>query len=220
VIVAGVDEAGRGCVIGPLVVAGVSIKEENLCLLVNAGVKDSKQLSPHRREKLSSLIKTVADGWFTTCLSPIEIDQAVECGRRLHKLNRLEAIAFARVIDALKPDIAYVDAADVLEERFRVHVRETLHCKATVVSKHKADVDFPVVSAASIIAKVERDRVVQQLAETYGDFGSGYAGDKRTLRFLEQWLQTNCEYPDFVRKSWKTARNMKKKAFVRQERLF
>jgi ribonuclease HII len=62
-------------------------------------------------------------------LSPAEIDKVVERGRKLHRLNRLEAQAMAKVIEQLKPDIAYVDASDVLEERFKQHILEYLPFK-------------------------------------------------------------------------------------------
>ena len=208
-LIAGIDEAGRGCIIGPLVVAGVLIKEENLPALKQLGVKDSKLLSPKKRESLAPEILRLAEQYFIVKLSPEEIDSVVESGRKLHKLNRLEAEAMARVINTLKPDEAYVDAADVLEERFKHHIQEHLTTKTTITSKHKADKIYPAVSAASIIAKVTRDKEVATLAAEHGDFGSGYLADPRTMAFLRKWLQSNGDYPDFVRKSWKPAKKAK-----------
>ena len=209
VLVAGVDEAGRGCVIGPLVVAGVLISEEKLPALTRLGVKDSKLLSAKKREVLAVEIASLAEKHVVVKLLPVEIDRAVESGRKLHKLNRLEAQTMAKIIEALKPDVAYVDAADVLEERFKNHIQEGLSFKAKIVAEHKADRTYVVVSAASIIAKVERDREIAALIGEYGDFGSGYLADSRTMRFLRQWLQTHGEYPDCVRKSWKPAKQAK-----------
>jgi ribonuclease HII len=209
VLVAGVDEAGRGCVIGPLVVAGILIREERLRVLTRLGVKDSKLLSARKREALAVEIARLAEKHVVVKLAPVEIDRAVESGRKLHKLNRLEAQTMARIIEVLKPDVAYVDAADVLEERFKHHIQEGLSFKARIVAEHKADMTYPVVSAASIIAKVERDREIAALIGEYGDFGSGYLADPRTMRFLKQWLQTHGEYPDCVRKSWKPAKQAK-----------
>ena len=208
-LVAGVDEAGRGCVIGPLVVAGVLIREERLPALTRLGVKDSKLLSAKKREALAVEIARLAEKHVVVKLLPVEIDRAVESGRKLHKLNRLEAQTMAKIIEALKPDVAYVDAADVLEERFKNHIQEDLPFKAKIVAEHKADRTYVVVSAASIIAKVERDREIAALIGEYGDFGSGYLADPRTMRFLKQWLQTHGEYPDCVRKSWKPAKQAK-----------
>jgi ribonuclease HII len=217
--VAGVDEAGRGCVIGPLVIAGVLFKEENLPVLTWLGVKDSKLLSSKKREALAVEIAHLAEKHVTIKLSPVEIDRAVESGRKLHKLNRLEAQTMALIIAALKPDEAYVDAADVLEERFKHHIQECLPFKAKIVAKHKADRTYPVVSAASIIAKVERDREIAALTGEYGDFGSGYLADPRTMRFLKQWLETHGEYPECVRKSWKPAKQAKNEKGTAQKKL-
>jgi len=217
--IAGVDEAGRGCVIGPLVVAGVLVAEENLHVLSRLGVKDSKLLSPKKREALFAEIEGLADKRQVVKLSPSEIDRAVESKRKLHKLNRLEAQAMAQVINVLKPDEAYVDAADVVEERFKHHIQEGLTVKAKITSRHKADKIYPVVSAASIVAKVERDREIAALRVTYGDFGSGYLTDKKTMLFLKRWLQTHAEYPSCVRKSWKPARQVKNEKGTVQKKL-
>lgn len=208
-LIAGIDEAGRGCVIGPLVVAGVLIKEENLPVLKRLGVKDSKLLSPKKRDMLAIEILKLSEKHLVVELSPKEIDHAVQSGRKLHKLNRLEAETMAQIINALKPDVAYVDAADVLEDRFKHHIQESLTTKAIITSKHNADEIYPAVSAASIIAKVTRDKYIANLALSYGDFGSGYLTDPKTMTFLKQCLKTEGEYPDFIRKSWKPARKVK-----------
>ena len=218
-LVAGVDDAGRGCVIGPLAIAGVLMKEEDLPKLRQLGVRDSKLLSPYRREILAAEIKRAAEKYTVMKLSPKEIDDVVENGRKLHKLNRLEACAMAKVIEKLKPDKAYVDASDVLEQRFKQHILELLTFKVEIVSEHKADRNYPIVSAASIIAKVERDKEINELAAKYGDFGSGYATDPKTINFLKQWIEKFDEYPDFVRKSWKTAKKVKSEKDSVQKKL-
>ncbi len=205
-LVAGVDDAGRGCVIGPLVIAGVMMKEEDLPKLVQLGVRDSKLLSPHRRETLEPEIRRMAEKSAVVKLTPSEIDAIVSAGRKLHKLNWLEAQAMARVLETLKPDKAYVDASDVLEKRFEKDILDCLTFNLEIVSEHKADRNYPIVSAASIIAKVERDNEIAELAKAYGDFGSGYPSDPRTIRFLQQCLEKSCDYPSFVRKSWKPAK--------------
>ncbi len=218
-LVAGVDEAGRGCVIGPLVIAGVVITEENLHVLIQLGVKDSKLLSPKKREALFTEIAGLAEKRHVVKLLPSEIDRAVESKRKLHKLNRLEAQTMAQIINALKPDEAFVDAADVVEERFKHHIQEGLTVKAKVTSRHKADKIYPVVSAASIVAKVERDREIAALRVAYGDFGSGYLTDQKTMLFLKRWLQTHDEYPSCVRKSWKPAKQAKNEKGTVQKKL-
>jgi ribonuclease HII len=219
-LVAGVDDAGRGSVLGPLVIVGVLVKEESLQKLVDLGVKDSKLLSPRRREKLAEEIKKISLKWHVVKLSPAEIDKVVNFGRKLHKLNRLEAHAMAKVIEELKPDIAYVDASDTLAERFKQHILEYLSFKVQIISEHKADKKYPIVSAASIIAKVERDKAIKKIEEKYGEVGCGYPTDPKTIKFLKKCLKKYGKYPEFVRKSWKPAKKLKTEAKLKQEKLF
>jgi ribonuclease HII len=218
-LIAGVDEAGRGSLVGSLVIAGVLIKDEDLPRLVQLGVKDSKLLSPTARERLAVQIMRTIQNHCIIKLSPSDIDKVVETGRKLHRLNRLEAQAMAKVIAHLKPDIAYVDASDVLEERFKQHILELLPSKIEIISEHKADRKYPVVSAASIIAKVERDREIEDLKLRYGDLGCGYPSDSKTIKFLQKCLETFGEYPDFVRKSWKPAKRIKEEKGFNQMHL-
>jgi len=218
-LVAGVDDAGRGSVTGPLVIAGVLLEKEDLPKLTELGVKDSKLLSPHRRETLAVEIKRIAKKHSIIKLTPKEIDKVVQTGRKLHRLNRLEAQAMAKVIELLKPDVAYVDASDVLEERFKQHITEYLPFKVEIVSEHKADRTYPIVSAASIIAKVERDREIAELKAKHGDFGCGYPTDPKTISFLQKCLEKLGEYPDFVRKSWKPAKKAKNEKDSHQTKL-
>ena len=139
-----------------------------------------------------------------------------------HRLNRLEAQAMAKVISMLKPDVAYVDASDVLADRFGQHIQESLTFNVHIISEHKADRNYPIVSAASIIAKVERDHAIEKLREKYahiGDMGSGYASDPRTIKFSEMWYATFKSYPEFVRRSWKPAKKLKRNAEAKQMKL-
>lgn len=218
-LVAGVDDAGRGAVIGPLVIAGVLVKEEDLPRLKELGVKDSKLLSPRRREMLAAEIRKIVQKYTVLKLQPEEIDVVVKSGRKLHKLNWLEAHTMAKVIETLRPDRVYVDASDVLEERFKQHILECMSFTVDIISEHKADRNYVAVSAASIIAKVERDREVAELARVYGDFGSGYPSDQRTMNFLKQLVEKTDEYPEFIRKSWKPAKRVKDERVTHQTKL-
>jgi ribonuclease HII len=206
--VCGVDDAGRGAVIGPLVIAGVVIDVEEAYRLKSLGVKDSKMLSPTNRLKLAPEIKRIVESYHVIQLSPVEIDQVVETGKKLNRLNRLEARAMAKVITALKPDAAYVDASDVLPERFGQHIAEEVPFSVKIISEHRADKTYPVVSAASIVAKVERDNAIEELKKKYGDLGSGYLSDPKTIKFLEGWIKGYGSFPNFVRKSWKPAKKL------------
>jgi ribonuclease HII len=218
-LIAGVDEAGRGCVIGPLVVAGVAVQAENLPLIAELGVKDSKLLTAKKREALYPEIIKLTQNHHIIKLPPAQIDKVVRSNRTLHKLNRLEAQTMAKIIEILKPNEVFVDAADVLEERFGNHIRECLKFKTRIVSEHKADRTYPIVSAASIIAKVERDGEIEKLKIKYGDFGSGYLTDDKTMVFLKRLLEMNSDYPSCVRKSWKPAQRVKSEYGTLQQKL-
>ena len=218
-LVAGVDEAGRGCVVGPLVVAGISVKSENLQLLTELGVKDSKLLTAKKRENLYPEIIELTEKHHIIKLPPAQIDKVVQSSRTLHKLNRLEAQTMAKIVEVLRPDEAYVDAADVVAHRFGTHITECLRFKTRIVSEHKADRTYPIVSAASIIAKVERDGEIAKLRVKYGDFGSGYLTDDKTTIFLKRLLDENGSYPSFIRKSWKPAQRVKSEHGSLQQKL-
>ncbi|MEM1514740.1 MAG: ribonuclease HII [Candidatus Bathyarchaeia archaeon] len=204
----GIDDAGRGPVIGPLVIAGILVNESGLQDLIRLGVKDSKLLSPRKRNELAVQILNIVKKYSIVKVQPWEIDEVVKKGARFNRLNRLEARIMARIIGELKPDIAYIDASDVFPERFKQHILEEIPFKVEIVSEHKADKIYPVVSAASIIAKVERDREVENLKREYGDFGSGYPADPKTITFLKSWIEEHNSYPSFVRKTWKTAKRI------------
>jgi ribonuclease HII len=219
-LVAGVDEAGRGCVIGPLVVAGVAVPTENLQLLLELGVKDSKLLSHKKREALYPEILKLTQSHHIIKVPPYIIDRAVRSTRTLYKLNRLEAQTMAKIIQELKPDKTFVDAADVMQERFGRHIQEYLTNQTMIISEHRADRNYGVVAAASIIAKVERDAEILKLQEKYGDFGSGYLTDDKTMIFLKQLLvEHGGFYPGCVRKSWAPARRAKAEHGVEQKTL-
>ena len=210
-LVAGVDDAGRGPVIGPLVIAGVLFHDSQIPKLQALGAKDSKALTPSRREALSPEIKRLAVQWKVLEFSPAEVDKVVLEGTKLRRLNWFEAVAMAEVIKRLRPETAYVDASDVVEARFAQQIRELVPFEVNVIAEHHADAKYTVVGAASIIAKVHRDEVIASLRERYGDLGSGYPSDPRTKEFLSRWIREKRDFPNFVRKSWKTSKRLMEK---------
>ncbi|MGD0176862.1 MAG: ribonuclease HII [Candidatus Bathyarchaeia archaeon] len=212
-LIAGVDDAGRGPIIGPLVVAGVLLGENRDRELLTMGVKDSKLLSPEVRVQLAPRIRALAMKVSVAEVQPKEIDDVVLHGGKLRKLNFLEAQLMAQVISELSPREAYVDASDVNEQRYGETIREFLPAALRgikLVSEHHADRTYPVVSAASIIAKVRRDEAVEALRGEYGNFGSGYITDEKTMTFLREWRRTHAEYPPIVRLSWKTIKEIER----------
>lgn len=210
-LIVGVDDAGRGCIIGPLVIAGVSIAAEREAQLRDLGVRDSKTLAANARERLYTEIRKVATRVCVRKIPPTQVDEYVLKGRKLRKLNYLEALTMASVIEELKPDVAYVDASDINPRRFGSQILDALETKVKITSSHRADSTYPVVSAASIIAKVSRDREIDKLKARYGDMGSGYPSDDKTITFLREWLSAKKTAPPFVRRSWKTWQNICKK---------
>lgn len=214
-MIAGVDEAGRGPVLGPLVLCGVMFDEGALEELRSAGVRDSKLLSPRRREALAKFIVGRAKGVEVIELSPEEIDEF-----RLVKkvnLNEVEALNVAKIIDHLRPRVAFVDSADPDPAMFEARIRRYLRSKPKLVVESYADRRYIAVSAASIVAKVRRDARMAELRRRYGDLGSGYSSDPRTIAFLERWVRERGKLPEFARRSWETARRIEEQ--LRQRRL-
>jgi len=208
---AGVDDAGRGPIIGPLVIGGVVVSRDRVNDLVSMGVKDSKLLTPNTRVQLAPRIRVLATRVSLREIQPKEIDDVVLHGRKLRRLNFLEARIMAEVINELHPSEVYVDASDVNEERYGDDIRSFLmnsFKSIKIVSEHHADRRYPAVSAASIIAKVHRDKVIERLHEEYGDFGSGYITDPKTMQFLRNYRRLHDSYPPIVRVSWKTAKEI------------
>jgi len=209
-IICGIDEAGRGPVLGPMVICGVCFIESKLKILSEIGVKDSKKLSAKQRSKLAKLIKGNCESYRTIIVNAQEIDAREE--KRI-TLNRLEEIKMAEIINELKPDAIYIDAADVNEERFKKSILKQLnYLPKKFISKHKADDLFPVVSASSIIAKDLRDNIIEDLKKKYGELGSGYPSDIQSIEFLREWIREKKKVPHFARKTWETT-----KKIVREE---
>ncbi len=200
-MICGVDEAGKGSVLGPLVVAGIGVSSEEE--LADLGIRDSKILSPKERERLSVQIRKrcrIA----TVVIHAHEIDAI----RHTMTMNACIARAHARVIARLAPSCAYVDACDVNSLRYAEMVKEHLPSLCEIVSEHHADEKFTVVSAASIVAKVARDRAVARLAREYGEIGSGYPSDPVTIRWLSGYIGEHPAPPPIARRSWKTVSNI------------
>ena len=201
--ICGIDEAGRGAVIGPMVVAGVLIDQSKVGSLTSMGVKDSKELSPGVRMELSKLIREVADRVEIIVVEARRVDESTRrSGAK--GLNELEARLFAELIDRLKPDAAYIDLPSTQYIEFRKLIEELASHRCSLILEHKADQKYPVVSAASIIAKCERDKLVERLKAELGDFGSGYPSDPKTRSFLIQALRRGDLRSGHIRSTWKT----------------
>ena len=200
----GIDEAGRGSVLGPMVISGVLVPEKMDKVLERMGVKDSKRLTPNRRTILSRKLRKMFDFEIIT-ISAREIDDLRAEGVNL---NEIERRAMEEIILKINPEKAIVDAVDVKAERFQENLRNATG--VDVLSEHKADDKYIEVSAASIIAKAERDKLIEEINKEFiksGGIGSGYPSDPTTKKFLSNY--TYDEMPDFVRRSWNTVAKLK-----------
>lgn len=203
-LILGVDEAGRGSVVGPMVICGVEIPRSDGRILADLGVRDSKLISPKRREELSSAIRQHALRVILREVEPTEIDRAVV----KNHLNRLEAEVMAEIVAESASETVYLDAPQVNTSSYASMVTARLPDSPVIIAENKADINYPVVGAASILAKVRRDERILELHETYGNFGSGYPGDAATVRFLQRFYGNHGRFPSAVRTSWTTVRRL------------
>ena len=195
--ICGIDDAGRGSMLGPLVIAGISLEKKNLRKLTSLGVKDSKKLSSKSRGILYKKIIEIVDDYYVVKIPPRSIDASV----KKHLLNHLEAKYMAKVVSKLDADTSYVDSCDVKPLRFGKKISQ-LSNGHKIKSYHHADSRFVVVSAASILAKVSRDKSIERLRKIH-NLGSGYPSDSATVKFVTKYYKKNHNMPVFVRKSWK-----------------
>jgi ribonuclease HII len=203
-IIGGVEEAGRGPVIGPMVMVLATCEEEDEFKLKTMGVKDSKLLTPQQREALYREIQDLCK-FEMVKIQPEEIDVAVISEET--NLNWLEADHAIVLINKLKPDKVFIDCPSTNLKAFKEYIVKRLDYKPVLVVEHKADVHYPIVGAASILAKVSRDHEIKKLKAKYGvDFGSGYPSDPLTVEFT---MKNFDKYP-FFRQSWETWQHAKK----------
>jgi ribonuclease HII len=209
----GIDDAGRGPVIGPMALAGVLIRLETEKELKDQGIADSKLLTSKKRESVVDFIKSKALGWKVQLISPIEIDTGFGEGLNL---NQVEALVSANIINELTARLSTAQKENLKiildcpsintngwKNQLLEYVKEknlNIHCE------HKADFNHVVVSAASIIAKVTRDAEIEKIKKQIGvDFGSGYPSDPYTKAFLQKEAN-NPKFKGIFRESWSTWR--------------
>lgn len=212
--VVGVDEAGKGPVIGSLVVA-VSIinleKEEDFDSyqedLKKLGVKDSKLLKPEKRKEVYEQLKDMMDVKFLQ-ITPSVID---DHNRKGKTLMNLQVTSLVDLLEDIRPDVIYIDALTANPRKFGEDLQTQLSFRCKVISENKADAKYPIVGAASIVAKELREQEIAQIKENLNiDCGSGYCHDPKTIAFLQANWQ-NEEYSFIIRKSWATYKDLMQK---------
>lgn len=218
----GIDDAGRGPLIGPMVMAGVLIDKDDEITLKEIGAKDSKLLTHPQRIAIAGKIGEKIQSSYIVIAEPSEIDEAVLGGENL---NTLEARKMAEIINNLnegkKPTKVIVDCPSINIQSWRAKLLSFIKKKDNldVVCEHKADFNHPVVSAASILAKVHREEQVMKIKKKYGEIGSGYPADPYTKKFLEERGEELAESGLF-RKSWATWKTLFPESKSKQAKLF
>jgi ribonuclease HII len=188
--------------LGPIIVAGICVSKKSISEMIKKGIKDSKLLTPKKRQILFGHVVSIAESICICRINIAEIDFHVF----KNNLNTLEAEAMAITISNMKSDKTYVDSCDVNPSRYQRTISSFLKRNSTkLISMHHADKLNVVVSGASIIAKVIRDSEITKIRVKYGDIGSGYPSDKKTIEFVRQWFRQKNEIPPFARRSWKPA---------------
>jgi len=198
-----------------MVIAGVAVDKKYEKKLKSIGVRDSKELSPKKREELAPKIEEMATSVVVLRVPACKIDSY-----RAQKINldRIEAIKMAEIINMIEADIFYVDSLEANSEKYKQLIINYLTNKtANMKVENYADETYPIVGAASIIAKVERDKVIEEIKRKEGfDFGVGYSHDSRTIQFVENLIRTRKELPPYVRKSWVTIQVLKENSLQRR----
>jgi len=204
-LLGGIDEAGRGSVIGPLVIAGISFDSTGIESIRNEGITDSKKLTVRKRETMYTKILQSAVSVFVCRINPMTIDKYVSH----KKLNVLESRFMTITADNISADKIIIDACDVKPDRFKQSILKNLTNKSVkIYCFHKADADNLIVSAASVIAKVTRDREIKKIEEILcKKIGSGYPSDPSTKLFLRNHLFNN-ETKEYIRFSWNPVKNL------------
>lgn len=200
-MICGVDEAGKGSVLGPMVVAAVGCRAtEDLAALP---IRDSKVLRPKQREALYEIL------FRDFSIAIVTIDAAgIDDARSRMSMNECVAELHAEALTGLRPEYAYLDACDVNAERYGRTVAAHLDFPCAIVAEHRADARHKIVGAASVIAKVTRDRAIREIGEQYGKVGSGYPSDPVTIEFLRGYIREYGNPPPCARRSWKTVANL------------
>ena len=214
-LICGIDEAGRGALIGPMVIAGIVVDSKYEKNLKAIGVRDSKELTPKRRSELAPKIEELCKSVIVLRVPACKIDSY-----RAKKINLdvIEAMKMAEIIDVAGANKVFVDSLGSKPENFKKRIQEHMTTNNTeMIVENYSDETYPVVSAASIIAKVERDKVIDDIKRKVNfDFGVGYSHDERTISFVKKLLEEKKPLPPYVRQSWVTTQILQEESWQRK----
>ena len=211
-MILGIDEAGRGCIIGNMFVAGVVCKDKILNKLRALGVRDSKTLTKEQRKRLFNIITKLISKYYIVEVTPSEIDRI---NLNMLVYNAITSIV-SRAILEYRIEKIYIDQVGTKNKL--LHVVRNTGFDGEVIIESKADRKYVIVSAASIIAKVLRDNHIEKLKRNYGDLGSGYPSDPKTLAWLKEYYNSHGFLPDIVRKTWSTLKNIAPREYKIKEK--
>lgn len=207
--VLGIDEAGRGCVLGDLFIAGFFAEDPDEMALREAGAADSKAISAKKRVAVRERLSPLGTA-SVRMVTPTQIDK--------NNLNQLEEQVIVEMVREMRPDVVLLDALGHpstlpgLQRRLQAALPNDLEPEWVI--EPKADATYAVVGAASIFAKTARDEALADLRTSFGDLGSGYPGDPKTKSWLEEWADTGAPWPPFVRTRWATVTNLAQRALL------
>ena len=202
-LIGGIDEAGRGPCIGPMVICAIAFQTDLSDDYTQRGIQDSKQLTANQRHTFSKYLESTASQILYYDITAAEIDHDRAQGITL---NELEYRGFETLIRQLDAEIVYIDSPDVIPSRLKARLAKSCLSTTQLIVEHKADENYLACGAASILAKVRRDNYILELQKQYGNIGSGYPSDPYTRKFLHDWISKHAAFPEFVRSTWETCR--------------
>jgi len=214
-LVLGIDEAGKGPVIGSMFVAGVVVRRENITYLRRLGVKDSKLLSKYMRNVMYNIVKSCAEKIYVREVKPDIIDK--------ENINNILLSEFLEIVRAALNDfdagleLIFIDLPSMPPGKVKQAII-MLGFKGEIIAEHFADRKYVAVSAASIVAKTCREKHISELKKIYGDFGSGYPSDPKTISWIRSFYSNKGYLPPIVRKSWKTVKELAPTEYIEKKK--
>ncbi|NHJ46824.1 MAG: ribonuclease HII [Asgard group archaeon] len=213
-IVVGADEAGRGLIIGPMVIGACAINDEILQKFTSIGIKDSKKYSSHQKLMThANLVKKESLAWSVKIL---HADVLTNFNKNGMTMDEAEAYTFYRALEEIIKKVPKIDEyqVDNFQAKKKLKSLITDNPKMKNISLKvlpRADLQYPAVSAGSLLARGQSLTELDKIRKQHGNFGSGSTNDKRTINWLKQYYIQNKSWPKkIVRVYWKTIDRIEK----------